>query len=252
MNPELLLPAAFAAGFFGSTHCLAMCGAVVVLLEGQGAARFPGLPRRLAYNGGRLLFYVVLGVVAGGAGNLLTAGFDAALMLLRLLAAALIIALGLTLVIDWRGLRFLESAGAGLWQLVSPLARHVLPISSPATALAAGFLWGALPCGLVYSAVALAATSGSPQSGGMVMLAFGLGTLPALLVAGASAATLHRLKARRGLRQAAGVVLLAIGLLALALPGWHAKPGAGAAGHEHHAATAAVRPVNLAAGDAAQ
>ncbi|MDZ7768406.1 MAG: sulfite exporter TauE/SafE family protein [Woeseiaceae bacterium] len=142
MNPELLLPAAFAAGFFGSTHCLAMCGAVVVLLEGQGAARFPGLPRRLAYNGGRLLFYVVLGVVAGGAGNLLTAGFDAALMLLRLLAAALIIALGLTLVIDWRGLRFLESAGAGLWQLVSPLARHVLPISSPATALAAGFLRG--------------------------------------------------------------------------------------------------------------
>jgi hypothetical protein len=215
MTPELLLPAAFAAGFFGSSHCLAMCGAVVVLLEGQGAASGQGLRRRLLYNLGRLCFYILLGVLAGAFGQLLAAGVDTGLVVLRYLSAALIVALGLHLLLDWQALRFLERAGAKLWQGLAPLARHVLPISSPATALAAGFLWGALPCGLVYSAVAMAATAGSAAAGGLVMLAFGLGTLPALLLGGASASTLHRWKRRPLLRRVAGMLMIAIGLLAL-------------------------------------
>jgi len=230
MSLELLLPAAFTAGFFGSTHCLAMCGAVVILLEGEQRMNFGGLPRRLVYNSGRLLFYCLLGAVAGATGGLLTGGIDAGLLLLRVLAALLVAALGLTLLFDWRGLTFLENAGAVLWRGLSPLARHVLPIISPARGLAAGFLWGALPCGLVYSAVALAATSGSAASGGLVMLVFGAGTLPALLVAGTSAATLNRWKRRHGLRRVAGAVLLALGLLALVLPALHA--GAGGRGRQ--------------------
>lgn len=230
MTPVLLLPAAFAAGFFGSTHCLGMCGAIVVLLEGQGAAAFDGLPRRLLYNAGRLSFYVLLGVVAGASGALLTGGLDTGLLVLRLLSAALIIALGLNLLLDWQALRFLEQAGARLWQRLSPLARHVLPVSSPASALAAGFLWGALPCGLVYSAVAIAATSGSATGGGLVMLAFGLGTLPALLLAGASAGRLHRWRQRRTLRRVAGALMILIGLLALATLSGH--PGTKHGEHE--------------------
>lgn len=239
MSPELLLPAALAAGFFGSTHCLAMCGAVVVLLEGEQRTGFGGLPRRLVYNAGRLLFYCLLGVAAGATGGLLTGGIDAGLLLLRVLAALLVAALGLTLLFDWRGLSFLENAGTALWRLLSPLARHVLPIVSPARALAAGFLWGALPCGLVYSAIALAATSGSAASGGLVMLVFGAGTLPALLLAGTSAATLNRWKRRRGLRRVAGTVLLAIGLLALALPALNAATG-GIGRQGHHASAAVI------------
>lgn len=239
MNPELLLPAAFAAGFFGSTHCLAMCGAVVVLLEGEQRTNYSGLSRRFVYNSGRLLFYCLLGVAAGATGGLLTSGIDAGLFLLRVLAALLVAALGLTLLLDWRGLSFLENAGAVLWRGLSPLARHVLPITSPARALAAGFLWGALPCGLVYSAVALAATSGSAASGGLVMLVFGAGTLPALLLAGTSAATLNRWKRRRGLRRVAGAVLLALGLLALALPALHG--GADGNGrHDSHGSAVAI------------
>ncbi len=218
MTPELLLPAAFAAGFFGSTHCLAMCGPVVLLFEGSAQSGFSGLPRRLAYNVGRLFFYVLLGVVAAVSGALLTSGLGAGLFVLRTLAAVLIIALGLNLMFDWRSLQFLESAGAHIWKRVSPLARHVLPIASPLHALAAGFIWGALPCGLVYSAVALAATSGDPFAGGTVMLAFWAGTLPALILAGASAQGLNRWKNRRGLRRAAGALLIVFGVIALAMP----------------------------------
>ena len=65
MTPELILPAAFAAGFFGSTHCLAMCGAIVLLFEGSGQNARGNLPRRIAYNVGRLLFYMLLGARGG-------------------------------------------------------------------------------------------------------------------------------------------------------------------------------------------
>ncbi|MGB5739502.1 MAG: sulfite exporter TauE/SafE family protein, partial [Woeseia sp.] len=149
MMTELLLPAAFAAGFFGSTHCLAMCGAIVLLFEGQNAQQ-GGLIRRLTYNSGRMLFYVTLGLFAGASGALLIAGFTQGLMVLRWLAGILLILLGINLAFDWQALRFLELAGAAIWKRLSPLARHVLPIRSLPTALAAGFLWGALPCGLVY------------------------------------------------------------------------------------------------------
>ena len=130
----------------------------------------------------------------------------------------LVIVLGLNLLLDRSKLQFLERGGAFLWRRVAPLARHVLPVSSPARALAAGFIWGALPCGLVYSAVAMAAVSGSLASGAQVMLLFWLGTLPALWVAGASAARLSSLRNRRVIRRIAGSILVALGLIGLAMP----------------------------------
>ena len=214
MNGELLLPAAFVAGFFGSTHCIGMCGAIVVLFEQQVAG---SLVRRLAYNTGRLGFYALLGAVAGAGGAVLTriGGMNVGLMILRLIAGLLVIAIGLNLVFNWSPTRFLESAGAGIWQRLSPLAKHVLPMSTPARALGAGFLWGALPCGLVYSSVAMAATSGSAPGGAAVMLAFWAGTLPALLVAGAGAGQLNRLRTNLVFRRIAGLAVIVVGLFAL-------------------------------------
>jgi sulfite exporter TauE/SafE len=217
MNGELLLPAAFLAGFFGGTHCIGMCGAIVVLFEQQPLDRSGHWTRRLAYNGGRFAFYALLGMVAGAGGAVLTkvAGIKTGLMLLRLIAGILVVAIGLNLLFNWSATRFLEQAGAGLWRRLSPLARHVLPVSSAPRALAAGFLWGALPCGLVYSAVAMAATSGSATGGALVMLAFWAGTLPALLLAGASVERLNRWRSNVTFRRMAGVVMLVIGALAL-------------------------------------
>ena len=216
MNAGLLFPAAFLAGFFGSSHCIGMCGAIVVLLEQQAHGAPGRWSRRILYNAGRLGFYVVLGSIAAAGGAILTqlAGVRPALMILRLLAGLLVIGIGLNLIFDLSATRFLERAGAGLWRRLAPLARHVLPVSTHPRAFAAGFLWGALPCGLVYSAVALAATSGSAPGGAAVMLAFWLGTLPALLLAGASADGLDQWRRKRNLRRIAGALMLAIGALA--------------------------------------
>lgn len=217
MNPEFLLPAALLAGFFGSTHCIGMCGAIVVLFEQQQSAGMHRWLRRILYNVGRLGFYVLLGAIAGGASAVIiaTAGARTTLLVLRLVAGILVIAVGLNLLFNWNFTRFLEQAGARIWKRLAPLARHVLPVETPARALSAGFLWGALPCGLVYSAVAMAATSGSVVNGSLIMLFFWTGTLPALMVAGATAARLQHWKSKPAFRRVAGSIMIIIGLLAM-------------------------------------
>lgn len=226
MTLGFLLPAALLAGFFGSGHCFGMCGAVVALLERPAAQR--PWPRRLAANMGRLGFYALLGAVAAGAGVVLSriAGAEHGLGILRVVAGLLVVALAANLLFDLRSLAFLERAGSRLWKLMSPLAVRVLPATTVPRSLAAGFVWGALPCGLVYSAVALAATSGNAASGALVMTSFWLGTLPALLATGAITGSLAN---RPLLRRASGVLLLVLGLAAVLMPLRHAGP------HEQHA-----------------
>lgn len=193
--------------------------------------------RRFLYNLGRLSFYVLLGVVAGASGAVLTklAGANIALMILRVLASLLVIALGLNLLLNIRTLAFLEKSGAVIWSRLSPFAKHVLPVTTPARALGAGFIWGALPCGLVYSIVAIAAATGSWDTGAAVMLAFWVGTLPSLLVAGASARKLAKLSGRASFRRLAGASLLIVGGFALIMPFVH---DTGSAGTHEHMATA--------------
>jgi sulfite exporter TauE/SafE len=218
MSAEPLFLAAFLAGFFGSTHCLGMCGAIVTLFEQQESAGMHRWLRRVLYNLGRLGFYALLGAIAGGAGAVIvaTAGARTALLILRLIAGLLVIAIGLNLLFNWNFTRFLESAGSLVWKRLSPLARHVLPVESPPRAFAAGLLWGALPCGLVYSSVAIAATSGNLLSGATTMFFFWLGTVPALFLAGASVERMQRWKSGKRVRRLAGATMIAIGILALA------------------------------------
>ena len=76
-------------------------------------------------------------------------------------------------------------------------------------------LWGWLPCGLVYSALATALSSGSPQRGALLMLAFGLGTLPNLLLAGIVLARLNEFVRRPAVRVISGVLVMGFGLYGL-------------------------------------
>ncbi len=219
MNPEALLPVAFLAGFFGGGHCLGMCGPVVVLLE-SGSERGAGWPYRFVYNAGRVLFYMLLGAVAGAFGLMLTkvAGIDAGLKILRWTAALLVIALGLNLLFNLRLLQFLESGGAVIWRKVSPVTSKLLPIRSLSAALGAGFVWGMIPCGLVYSAAALAASSGSALTGSAVMLSFWLGTLPALLAAGVSAGRIAGWSRNPSWRRVAGSLMVVVGVVSVGMP----------------------------------
>jgi sulfite exporter TauE/SafE len=208
--------AALVAGFAGSGHCVGMCGPIVGMFESTPAVGHSPLRRRIGYHVGRLGFYLLLGAVVGVLGTALAASMPAktAAMTLRLLAALALIMVGLRLMLGKRRTTWLDHAGQSLWQHVSPLARFVLPMSSLPKSFAAGFIWGAMPCGLVYSVLSVAAVSGSAPHGALVMLAFWLGTLPALAAVGAGARRAFNARFRK-LSGAALVVAACVSIGAL-------------------------------------
>jgi hypothetical protein len=130
-------------------------------------------------------------------------------------AGLFMVAMGLYIAGWWTGLGRLEQVGGLLWRRLEPFGRRLLPVRRPAQALALGALWGWLPCGLVYSALVWAVSSGGAAQGAALMLAFGLGTLPNLLLMGAAAGTVARLAQRPLVRQAAGGAVLLFGLWTL-------------------------------------
>lgn len=226
-----LLAAGAAIGFLGSAHCVGMCGGIAgALALAQPPARRHGATRVLhhaACSAGRLGSYATAGALAGTFGVALAslAGASGA-PLLRAVAAALMILLGLYLCGWRRGLGWLEQQGARLWRHLAPLAAGLRPGHSPLGAFALGALWGWLPCGLVYSALALAAASGGTLGGALTMLGFGLGTLPALLATGLAAQRLGGGARSPRARRLAGALLIAFGVWTFASSGALSPPDA--------------------------
>jgi uncharacterized protein len=144
------------------------------------------------------------------------AGALPAQTVLFVLANVMLVLVGRYLAGVGRVLVRFEALGAPLWRRLQPLAARALPAETLPESFVAGALWGWLPCGLVYGALAAAAFAGSPSGGALVMLAFGLGTLPNLLAAGLAAGRLRALAARRRVRIAAGALVLGFGVFGLA------------------------------------
>ena len=225
-----LAAAALAAGFLGGVHCAGMCGGIAASLS--AATRGPTIPRQLAFNFGRIASYAAAGgAVGASSGALLGAGPVLAAQTAMLVAAnALMILLGLYVAGWGRALVRLEAAGGGLWRRIEPLRRRCFPIDSTPRALAAGAVWGWVPCGLVYSMLALAFASGSALDGAFVMLAFGVGTLPNLLAAGLAARRVLEVRRIPWVRRGAGILIIALAAFGIARApgladairaGWH-------------------------------
>ena len=207
--------AAFAVGLLGSGHCLVMCGGVATALEMAVAPGVSRLASRAGYQSGRLLGYAVAGAFAGGLGSslldLLSA--DLALTIARWLQAVMLILLGLYLSAVWRApLATIERWGGRVWRALAPVRSRLLPVRGLGGAVRMGLLWGFLPCGLVYSALTLSLMSGSASAGAMTMLAFGAGTLPAVVLIGALANRATSSAANQTVRRVAGLFILASGV----------------------------------------
>ncbi|HEX6733483.1 MAG TPA: sulfite exporter TauE/SafE family protein [Azonexus sp.] len=206
--------ALFLVGLLGGTHCVGMCGGIVGALS-MGA---PGRWRlHLAYNAGRIASYAAAGAIAGalGAASLGLEGQVPVRLALYLLANLMLVALGLYLLGVTRALAVTERAGQHLWRRLQPLTRRFLPARTAVQAFPLGLLWGWLPCGLVYSALASALTAGSAGRGALLMLSFGLGTLPNLLLAGILLARLTEFVRRPAVRMMSGLLILGFGLYGL-------------------------------------
>ncbi|MFI5246076.1 MAG: sulfite exporter TauE/SafE family protein, partial [Gemmatimonadales bacterium] len=199
------------ASLVGSIHCAAMCGGFVCSYAGTRSAHgFADLPAHLAYNGGRLVSYLLLGLGAGAIGariddlgRLAGVGRGAAVLAGTLMVAWALATLGAAL-----GVR-IPGTFAPAW-LQRRLGSALLAMRDrPPIARAAltGLLTTLLPCGWLYTFVVTAGGTGSALAGAGTMLAFWIGTVPALLAVGFGAQRLLGPLARRLPLAAATVVL---------------------------------------------
>jgi sulfite exporter TauE/SafE len=215
LDPVLWV-AAFMTGFMGSGHCFAMCGGIAggfgALSAGLGARR--ALPAAMQFHLGRLLGYVILGAL--GAGLIGITGHVPLLQSLgrwlRLATSLMVALIGLRFLFNWRGLDFIEQRGSLIWKRISPRMLQAGARPDAAGRLLLGLGWGFLPCGLVYTMLLTAASTGRIVAGSATMLAFGLGTLPAMLGMSLVAPGLAGLLADRVFRAFVGFGLIVLSL----------------------------------------
>ena len=210
--------AVFLIGLLGGVHCIGMCGGIVGALTLQTPRRPRAWSMHLAYSAGRIASYAAAGAIMGliGGAGLMFEHILPVQLLFYVLANLVLVGLGLYLAGLANRLARLEWLGAWLWRRVQPYSARFVPVDTVAKAFALGTLWGWLPCGLVYSVLATALVSGGAASGAGVMLAFGLGTLPNLLLAGMAVKRLREITANRRLRLAAGALVAVFGVAGLA------------------------------------
>ena len=169
----------------------------------------------LSYNIGRISSYAFIGILLGITSWFATEQLPMILIILRCFAAMLLIFMGLYIGNWWFGLTLLERAGQSLWQHIQPLGKKFLPVQHPHQALFLGIIWGWLPCGLVYSTAALAASQANPINSALVMASFGLGTLPALLATGVAAVQFKAFTKHPMVRKINAIIIICFGLLTL-------------------------------------
>lgn len=211
-----IFAAVFVTGLLGGVHCAGMCGGIVAALSGQAGGKRWLL--HMGYNVGRVLSYAAAGALAGAAGGIgmLFDGVLPVQMALYVLANLMLIGLGLYLAGISRVVAGLERLGMALWTRLQPLVRRLLPADTLPRAIGLGMLWGWLPCGLVYAILGTALLTGDAVDGAAVMAAFGLGTMPNLLLAGLALRKLNGVTRARPVRLTAGGLVLGFGVYGLA------------------------------------
>jgi len=222
--------AAFLIGLLGGVHCVGMCGGIVGALTVQLPLGRRTWNLHLAYNTGRIVSYAAAGAIMGtlGGAGLIFSHILPVQLLLYVFANLVLIVLGLYLAGLANLVAWLETLGARLWRRIQPYGARFLPADTVGKAFVLGTLWGWLPCGLVYSVLATALLSGGAVSGAAVMLAFGLGTLPNLMLAGMAVKRLREFTSNRRLRLAAGLLVAGFGVVGLAKVAHmdeHIRPG---------------------------
>ncbi|UVE19332.1 sulfite exporter TauE/SafE family protein [Pseudomonas sp. LS44] len=224
-----LLISALALGLLGGGHCLGMCGGLMgaLTLAIPPEQRNRRLHLLMAYNLGRILSYATAGLIIGLAGWAVAS--SPAAMALRVVAALLLITMGLYLAGWWSGLTRIEALGRGLWRHIQPFASRLMPVATVPRALLLGALWGWLPCGLVYSTLLWAASQGDALDSALLMLAFGIGTWPVLIATGLAAERITAVLRKRGVRMAGGLLVILFGMWTLPGPhqAWLMGHGAG-------------------------
>jgi sulfite exporter TauE/SafE len=241
MSDAISLWAALLAGVAASGHCFAMCGGMAGALglraRNQSRDNTSLLMHTSLYHCGRIGGYAIAGALCGLFGSTVNALLDLARLgaALRIASGVLMLLIAARIVIRWNGLAWLERQGAKFWTRIQPLATRQLSGTHSLNAVAVGFLWGWLPCGLVYSMLLFATTSANGLQGASIMIAFGIGTLPSMLTSSLFAAKLQALLKHNIARLLSGIALACFGLWMIVAAIQHSGHDASNASPNEHA-----------------
>ncbi|QCU89329.1 sulfite exporter TauE/SafE family protein [Thiomicrorhabdus sediminis] len=215
---ESIYITALLVGLLGGVHCLGMCGGIVGGLTFSVDAKvqlswWRMFSYQLFYNLGRISSYMVVGAIFGALGMVLVSIQSVVpfQQILQLIAGLFMIALGLYLGGWWFLINRVEAVGQLIWQRLAPFAERFAQVRNYRQAWLYGLLWGWLPCGLVYSMLIMAMTAGGAIEGAALMLAFGLGTLPNLLLMGSFAFYFTRWSRNPKVKSVAGSSVVILG-----------------------------------------
>jgi sulfite exporter TauE/SafE len=197
-------------GLLGAGHCIGMCSGIASALSfSVNPKQTNTLITLLIYNLGRITSYSLAGFIFAGSSSLLMIwiGGKESLLYLRIIAAIIMLLLAFYIARVWNGLLFIEQMGQHLWKVIKPLAQYFLPLKHPLLAFPLGFFWGWLPCGLVYSNLVWAMSTGNAFNGAVIMFGFGLGTLPAMMLIGTLSHKLKYILNKQWFRYGSGFIL---------------------------------------------
>ena len=167
---------AFLIGLAGGVHCVGMCGGIVTALRMVTPKGISPFPYTLTYNIGRIVSYTIAGGITGFFGKIAADYIPLANYALSLISGIMLLLLACYLGQWYTGLTKLERLGNGIFKKIQPYSKRFLPFRTPLSAFPYGFIWGWLPCGLVYSTLTWSLASGSALQGSAIMFFFGLGT----------------------------------------------------------------------------
>ncbi|MBF0422889.1 MAG: sulfite exporter TauE/SafE family protein [Magnetococcales bacterium] len=215
----------FLLGLTSGLHCLGMCGGIVgaLTLSLSSEVRSNRLTLSLyllAINSGRLFSYVLAGIGAGliGQGTFQITGPAMGHPILQSFSSIILMVTGLYLTGRFPYLALLEHAGIPLWSRFEPWFRRLIPVRSWGRGMLLGLIWGWLPCFLVYSSLLRSLATATPMQGGLTMMAFGIGTLPANLATGFLTGYMMQWRKAAWMRWSVGLFFVAAGLVTLPRP----------------------------------
>lgn len=228
-----LLTAVFLVGLNGSLHCVGMCGPIVGILgmNTEADTHRKRIGTAIFYNLGRISTYVILGFVA----MLLSIAMQdlkPLQIVIRYFSGVIMLFVALQLIGFPQYLAFIEKPLNKLSRPISQLTRKFFPIKSLKGAYVAGLAWGLLPCGMVYMAFAMSLGVENVLAAPLVMLFFGLGTLPMMLTLSVSGNFFGSFFSSPKARKISGVLVLAMTIFYMGSM-LMSDLGIGG-GHDHH------------------
>ena len=208
---------AISFGLLSGVHCIGMCGGITtaITVNMHQANTNDKIKFLLIYQLGRITSYSIAGVIFAVFGWSLSTIDHNLQLLLRTIAALLLIFMGLYISNWYQGLAIIERLGHKLWLKLQPLMLRGLKKQNKVNMFYSGIIWGWLPCGLVYSTLFWAGSFADLLVSPLLMLCFGLGTIPSILAVGTLSCYLSKIFRAKLTRNISGLIVIISGVITI-------------------------------------